>query len=176
MYGLDPFSAQKATSSADPAHAPSIFGALPYPEPPSSVTPPLSTLVTFRFTSLHPTVLDCKVAGPNNETCFRVVTAGQEYTLLKDRTGNDVALVAWQHPPTVEAQNVTARQPVGQWLQLSADRRCVLCCRFGHLTDRPVAGCSARTMVHGGVQYAWAPLGRFLHVGRISHGRSRSGG
>ena len=159
MYGINPFSAENATK--DPAHPPSIFGALPYPGSASAVP---HTLVTLRFTALSPTVLDCKVVGPSNETAYRVVTNGQAYTLLKDRAGRDLAAVAWATHPTVEGHGIE-RQPVGQWLQLSADRRCgfavppvgVVLIRF----------CRARTIVHGEVRYLWAPNDRFLHVCRL---------
>ncbi|KAH0826599.1 hypothetical protein J3R83DRAFT_4960 [Lanmaoa asiatica] len=148
MYGLDPFSAQNATNNVDPSHAPSIFGALPYPGSTSSViNPPLHTLVTLRFTSLNPTILNCAIVGPNNQTYYRIVTdaPGQAFTLLKAAAGHNIALVEWRSHPTVEAQGVTAKQPVGQWLRLSSDRR-------------------SRTMTHNGVQYSWAPVDRFLHL------------
>ncbi|KAG6377460.1 hypothetical protein JVT61DRAFT_15266 [Boletus reticuloceps] len=141
VYGTDPFSAQNATNN-DPNNAPSVFGALPYPGSASSVDPPLHTRVTFRFTSFHPTILDCSVFGPNNETYYRVVTAGQGLTLLKNAAGQNVALIEWQSHPTVEAQAV-AKQPVGQWLSLSPDRR-------------------VRGMIHSKVLYTWAPVDRFL--------------
>lgn len=121
MYGIDPFSAQNATNDGN---APSIFGALPYPGSASSVDPPLHTLVTFRFTSLTHTVLDCSVVGPNNETCYRVASdlSGRGYSLLKNAAGHDIAIVEWRSHPTVEAQAVGAKLHVGQWLPLSSDR------------------------------------------------------
>lgn len=167
MYGINPFSAQDATKDVDPSHTPSIFGALPYPGTASSVNPPLHTLVTFRFTSFNPTILNCKVVGPNNETCYHVVTGdGQGDTLLKDGPGHTIAHVAWQAHPTVEAQIVRA-QPVGQWLQLSSDRSCV---SFEPQRASPTdhLPCSARRMIHGGIHYAWAPHDRFLHVRPLS--------
>ena len=124
MYGTDPFSAQNATNDGS-TYAPSVFGALPYPGSVSSVGPPLQTLVTLRFTSLNPTVLDCKVLGPNNETCYRVASdlAGRGCSLLKNGAGHNVALVEWRSHPTIEAQAVGAKQTVGQWLRLASDRR-----------------------------------------------------
>ena len=125
MYGIDPFSAQNATK--DDSNAPSIFGALPYPgSSSSSVDPPLHTLVTFRFTSLNPTILDSSVVGPNNETYFRVATSGQGVTLVKNAAGQNIALIEWRSHPTVEAQAIGAKQHVAQWLHLSSDNRCVV--------------------------------------------------
>ncbi|KAF8548963.1 hypothetical protein OG21DRAFT_1448472 [Imleria badia] len=143
MYGIDPFSAQKATKDA--SNAPSIFGALPYPGSASSVDPPLHTLSTLRFTSLNPSILDCSVVGPNNETYYRIATgfSGQAISVIKNAGGHNIALVEWRSHPTLEAQAIGAKQHVAQWLPLSSDRR-------------------SRTMVYGGVHYAWAPFDRFL--------------
>jgi hypothetical protein len=124
MYGSNPFSAQDAWNAASgqttSAPAPSVFGALPYP----STSSPLPGAVTFNFTSLNPTILNCKVIGPRNETYFRVVTdAG--YTMLKDVRGSNIAVLGWQGHPTVEAPSLLTKQFVGQWLNLSTERRCV---------------------------------------------------
>ncbi|KAF9225856.1 hypothetical protein BS17DRAFT_750268 [Gyrodon lividus] len=155
MYGTDPFSAQDAwnagnrQSSGDiwgAGSAPSVFGALPYPTTFPNYAP-LDELITFRFTSFNPTILNCKVIGPNNETYFRVVTDAsmQGYTVLKNSQGSNIALVEWQTHPEVEVRGVAAKQPVGQWLRLSPDR-------------------SSRYMVCNRVGYSWAPSDRFLHL------------
>lgn len=163
VYGTDPFSAQNATNDSN--SSPSIFGALPYPGSASSVDPALNTLVTLRFTSLNPTILDCGVVGPNNETYYRVVTNGQGFTLLKNAAGQNTALIEWRSHPTVEAQTVGAKQPVGQWLQLSPDRRYVSTRVLSSGSySWPVFTDRYRTMIYGRVHYAWAPTGRFLHV------------
>lgn len=119
MYGSNPFSAQDASNSGS-GQPPSVFGALPYP----SASSPLSDAVTFSFTSLSPTILNCKVIGPRNETYFRVATDAS-YTMLKDARGSNIALLEWQNHPTVEAPHLLTKQFVGQWLRLSTDRRCV---------------------------------------------------
>ncbi|KIK96638.1 hypothetical protein PAXRUDRAFT_138044 [Paxillus rubicundulus Ve08.2h10] len=148
MYGTNPFSAEEAwnSGSGNTGGAPSVFGALPYP-PSSTNQVSLNELVTFRFTSFNPTILNCTVIGPNNETYFRVVTdvSMQGYTVLKNSQGSNIALVEWQTHPNVEARGVAAKQPVAQWLKLSSDR-------------------SSRYMVHNGVGYSWAPSDRFLHL------------
>ncbi|KAG1753590.1 uncharacterized protein EDB91DRAFT_1077330 [Suillus paluster] len=113
MYGSNPFAAQDA--SVPP---PSVFGALPYP----TVSSSLPGAVTFRFTSFSPTILDCKVIGPRDDTYFRVVTDAGGYTMLKDAQGSNIALLEWQDRPTVEARGLVTKQPMGQWLRLSTDR------------------------------------------------------
>ncbi|OJA21570.1 hypothetical protein AZE42_04124 [Rhizopogon vesiculosus] len=147
MYGSNPFSAQDAWNAANgqsslgsSAPPPSVFGALPYP----SASSPLPNSVTFNFTSLSPTILNCKVIGPRNETYFRVVTDGG-YTMLKDARGSNIALLEWQNHPTVEAPNLLTKQAVGRWLRLSTER-------------------SQRFMVHNGVSYIWSPYDRFLQL------------
>ncbi|KAF8842903.1 hypothetical protein BDN67DRAFT_1009367 [Paxillus ammoniavirescens] len=149
MYGTNPFSAEEAWnagSGRSTGGAPSVFGALPYPTA-SANQVSLNELVTFRFTSFNPTILNCTVIGPNNETYFRVVTDAsmQGYTVLKNSRGSNIALVEWQTHPNVEARGVAAKQPVAQWLQLASDR-------------------SSRYMMHNGVGYSWAPSDRFLHL------------
>ncbi|KAH7886918.1 hypothetical protein F5I97DRAFT_1936514 [Phlebopus sp. FC_14] len=151
MYGTNPFSAQESCNGQSGAQTwstttPSIFGALPYPSG-SNTHAPLNELVTFRFTSFNPTILNCKVIGPNNETYFRLVTdaSTQESTVLKNAQGSRIAQVDWQARPQVEARGIVARQHVGQWLKLSSQR-------------------SSRYMVCNGVSYSWAPSDRFLHL------------
>ncbi|KAG0697602.1 hypothetical protein DFH29DRAFT_1021692 [Suillus ampliporus] len=145
MYGSNPFanawnagSGQSTWENSGPA--PSVFGALPYSSVPSS----LPGAVTFKFTSFSPTILNCKVIGPRNETYFRVVTdAG--YTVLKDAQGSNIALLEWRDRPTVEARGLVTKQLVGQWLRLSTDM-------------------SHRFMVHNGIGYSWRPHDRFLQL------------
>jgi hypothetical protein len=133
MYGSNPFAGQDGWNAGNGQSAwnttvppPSIFGALPYP----SVSSALPGAITLNFTSLSPTILNCKVIGPRNETYFRVVTDG--HTVLKDAQGSNIALLEWRDHPTVEARGLLAKQPMGQWLRLSADRRCVELGFFGY--------------------------------------------
>ncbi|KAG1823426.1 uncharacterized protein BJ212DRAFT_1262867 [Suillus subaureus] len=147
MYGSNPFAAQDGWNAGNGQSTwntsvppPSIFGALPYPSVPSI----LPGAITLKFTSLSPTILNCKVIGPRNETYFRVVTDGG-HTVLKDAQGSNIALLEWRDRPTVEARSLVAKQPMGQWLRLSTDR-------------------SHRFMVHNGVGYSWRPHDRFLQL------------
>ena len=124
MYGSNPFAAQDAWNAASGqstgAPPPSVFGALPYPTASSQ----LPDAVTFTFTSFNPTILNCKVVGPRNETYFRVVTEGG-YTMLKNARGSNIALLGWQDHPTIEAPGLVTKQPVRHWLRLSAERKFV---------------------------------------------------
>lgn len=132
MYGTNPFDAQESwnagngQSSGTWGTTPSIFGALPYSAGSGNYVP-LNELITFKFTLFNPTILNCKVVGPHNETYFRVVTDAsmQGYSVLKNSQGSNIALVEWQTHPNVEARSIVAKQPVGQWLRLSSDRRFV---------------------------------------------------
>ncbi|KAG2069110.1 hypothetical protein BDR04DRAFT_716987 [Suillus decipiens] len=147
MYGSNPFAAQDGWNAGHGQSTwntsvppPSIFGALPYP----SVSTALPGAITLKFTSLSPTILNCKVIGPRNETYFHVVTDGG-HTVLKDAQGSNIALLEWRDRPTVEARGLVAKQSTGQWLRLSTDR-------------------SHRFMVHNGVAYSWSPYDRFLQL------------
>jgi len=82
-------------------------------------------LVTYRFTSLSPTILNCQVLGPQNETRFWVVTEGgvPSCTLLKNPMGAKVALINWQTaPPQIDLPGLVTRQVAAQWLCLTPDR------------------------------------------------------
>ncbi|KAG1776844.1 hypothetical protein EV702DRAFT_315406 [Suillus placidus] len=147
MYGSNPFVAQAGWNAGNSQSTwdtsvppPSIFGALPYP----CVSSALPGAITLKFTSLSPTILNCKVIGPRNETYFRVVT-DSGHTVLKDAQGSNIALLEWRDNPTVEARGLVAKQPMGQWLRLSMDR-------------------SHRFMAHNGVGYSWSPHDRFLQL------------
>ncbi|KAG2154237.1 uncharacterized protein EDB93DRAFT_1081755 [Suillus bovinus] len=147
MYGSNPFTAQDGWNAGNGQSTwntsvppPSVFGALPYP----SVSSALPGAVTLKFTSLSPTILNCKVIGPRNETYFRVVTDGS-HTVLKDAQNSNIALLEWRDHPTVEMRSMVAKQSMGYWLRLSTDR-------------------SHRYMVHNGVAYSWNPHGRFLQL------------
>ncbi|KAG1869986.1 hypothetical protein F4604DRAFT_1926767 [Suillus subluteus] len=146
MYGSNPFAAQDGWNAGNGQSTwdttvppPSIFGALPYP----SVSSVLPGAITFKFTSLSPTILNCKVIGPRNETYFRVVTDGG-HTMLKDAQSSNIALLEWRDRPTVEVRGLVAKQPMGFLINV----------KFG----------SHRFMVHNGVGYSWRPHDRFLQL------------
>ncbi|EGO03861.1 hypothetical protein SERLA73DRAFT_175544 [Serpula lacrymans var. lacrymans S7.3] len=123
---------------------PSIFGALPYPNAPS-LDIPIRDLITFRFSSFNPTILNCQVMGPRSQPVFYVITDSSlpGYTQLKDAAGANVALVEWQSHPLVEARGAVAKQPIRNWLRLSSDQR-------------------HRLMGAHGINYYWAPNDRFI--------------
>lgn len=104
--------------------APSVMGALPYPSAPSYPIAP-NNVISFTFTSLNPTILNCTVLGPQNRPYFLIVTDASMpgYTLLKDVETKNVALVEWQHSPLVEARGILQKQRITDWLKLSSDRR-----------------------------------------------------
>ncbi|KAH7923077.1 hypothetical protein BV22DRAFT_1016097 [Leucogyrophana mollusca] len=154
MYGVNPFAAQSSwnagnghssTGWGSNTQAPSIFGALPYPS--GTTQNALQELITFKFTSFNPTILNCKVVGPHNETYFRVVTDASMpgYTILKNSQGSSIALVEWQSHPHVEARGAVTKQPIKSWLKLSTQR-------------------SHRLMVFQGVSYSWTPNDRFIQL------------
>jgi hypothetical protein len=158
MYANHPYSSWHNAGNVQPQwgngseQPPSVFGALPSPTFPSK-----SNLVTFRFTSFNPTILNCDVVGPNSFPYFRVVTDSsmRGYTVLQ-REGKNIALVEWQDHPQVEIRDKMSKKAVSRLLSLSPDRRFAsmsfpfnlsLICR--HL--------SFRTMHINGQQYTWAP-------------------
>lgn len=118
------YSASNDSSSSGPA--PSIVGALPYPSSSSYPLPP-ADLITFTFTSLNPTILNCTVLGPHNRPYFQVVTDASMagYTLFKDAESKNIALVEWQNTPLLEARGLLQKQKISNWLRLASDRRCV---------------------------------------------------
>lgn len=96
-------------------------------------------LVTYRFTSLSPTILNCQVLDPHNETRFWVVTeAGvPSCTLLKNPMGAKVALINWQTaPPQIDLPGLVTRQPAAQWLCLTPDRGSVTDKHLFQLSDQ----------------------------------------
>lgn len=128
------------TGNPDSGPPPSIVGALPYPHPPSYPLPP-DELITFTFTSMNPTILNCTVLGPHNRPYFQIVTDASMpgYTLWKNAEKKNIALVEWQNTPLLEARGILAKQQITNWLRLAPDRRfvnfCVVpICRLDHIT------------------------------------------
>ncbi|TFK28150.1 hypothetical protein FA15DRAFT_89278 [Coprinopsis marcescibilis] len=100
---------------------PSIFGALPYPPSQSS----LPTVLTFHYVCFNPDVLNCMITGPTSIPYLEVATGAQNgvpVTVFRKSDGRVLASVEWTRSPTVEVSGRLAKQPVGQWLRLSADR------------------------------------------------------
>lgn len=115
-----------APPSAPP---PSVFGALPYPTPPSTSahTNTGLTLTAFYLTSLNPTVLNCAVVGPGGRVHYAVSTDGAlpGYTVMKNAARADrksVALIEWQTHPRVEVRGAVPKQETRDWLRISRDQ------------------------------------------------------
>ncbi|KAJ7126346.1 hypothetical protein C8R44DRAFT_874699 [Mycena epipterygia] len=135
---------------------PSVFGALPYPTPPT-------TLTAFYLTSLSPTVLNCAVVGPRARLHYSVSTdsAMPGYTVVKTADKKSIALVEWQAHPRVEIRGAVAKQETRDWLRISRNK-------------------TYRTMTIRGFEYTWAPDNQYINLcsagispqflGRISRG------
>ncbi|KAF7336197.1 hypothetical protein MVEN_02167300 [Mycena venus] len=148
---------------------PSVFGALPYPTPPSSASYP--SLSTFYLTSLNPSVLNCAVIGPGSSgprsTTSRLYYAVSTdssmpgYTVFKNAERKSIALIEWTKHPRVEIRGAVPKQETKGWLKISRDQ-------------------TYRTMTVRGLQYTWAPDNQYINLcssgptpqflGRISRG------
>ncbi|KAJ7790201.1 hypothetical protein B0H14DRAFT_3570830 [Mycena olivaceomarginata] len=141
---------------------PSVFGALPYPTPPSSRYAP--NLTTFYLTSLNPGVLNCAVLGPHARLHYTVSTDANMpgYTVFKNALDKkSIALVEWTKHPRVEVRGAVPKQETKEWLKISRDK-------------------TYRTMTVRGFQYTWAPENEYINLcssgpspqflGRISRG------
>ncbi|KZP26361.1 hypothetical protein FIBSPDRAFT_1005042 [Athelia psychrophila] len=121
----------------------SIIGALPYTN--SSYPLPPTDLVTFTFTSLNPTILNCTVLGPNNRVHFSVSTDASMagYTVFKGADSQKIALIEWQNTPLLEARGLLQKQQINNWLRLASDR-------------------SYRAVDIRGTCYTWAPQEHYI--------------
>ncbi|KAJ7454633.1 hypothetical protein B0H11DRAFT_1740370 [Mycena galericulata] len=103
---------------------PSIFGALPYPTQASS-----SMLLSFRFTSFNPTLLDSIVMGPRSQAYFRATTDAPTvgFTVVHNSANQPMIMIEWSEEPIVEVRGIIPKQYTSKWLALSPDKRCVCC-------------------------------------------------
>ncbi|KAG6844477.1 hypothetical protein H0H87_006613 [Tephrocybe sp. NHM501043] len=122
--------------------APSILGALPYPSVSYS-----SSLITYHITNFAPHILNSKVVGPDNRTCYTIRTDRDMpgYTAIKNTHDNAIALVEWKQSPVIEIRGLLPKQSVHNWLRLTSDR-------------------SARSMEIRGVKYIWAPHNQSINL------------
>ncbi|KAM6503319.1 hypothetical protein JOM56_000262 [Amanita muscaria] len=138
---FNPFSswadANKNNGSAPP---PSVFGALPYPQTASNELPLL-------FPSFNPSDLNCAAVGAHGQVYYNIVTDPHNpgYTVVKNASGKNMALIEWQSHPLVEIRGVFGKQPVKDWLKLSREH-------------------TSRNMEIRGIQYSWAPRGKALEL------------
>ncbi|KAJ7691007.1 hypothetical protein B0H17DRAFT_935402 [Mycena rosella] len=123
---------------------PSIFGALPYPTPVSSPTPASSPFITFRFTSLSPTILDSVVLGPQSRTHFHIITDAPMvgFTIICDSANQPTIIIEWVEHPIIEIRGILSKRRTSNWLVLSADN-------------------SYRTMTASGRTFAWGADGDY---------------
>ncbi|KAJ7021689.1 hypothetical protein C8F04DRAFT_1040546 [Mycena alexandri] len=144
---------------------PSVFGALPYPTPPSNFPQQNSNISTYYLTSLNPSVLNCAVIdhGPRQRLHYSVSTDNSMpgYTVFKNAERKSVALIEWTRHPRVEVRGAVPKQETKGWLKISRDQ-------------------TYRTMTVRGFQYTLAPDNQYINLcsfgstpqflGRISRG------
>ncbi|KAJ7485757.1 hypothetical protein FB451DRAFT_941127, partial [Mycena latifolia] len=143
---------------------PSVYGALPYPTPPSLRSSGAPPLTAFYLTALSPTVLNCTVVGPRARAHYAVSTDGSMpgYTVIKRaKDRKSIALIEWAAHPRVEVRDAVAKQETRHWLWISRDQ-------------------TYRTMTIRGCEYTWAPDNQYINLcasgptprflGRISRG------
>ncbi|KAJ7119942.1 hypothetical protein C8R43DRAFT_1077027 [Mycena crocata] len=174
--------ARHGHASASAVSPPSVFGALPYPNPPvasasGSHTRSNSSLTTFYLTSLNPSVLNCVVLGPApgpqnqhhphspaaSKLYYAITTDNTMpgYTVFKNAARKSIGLIEWQRHPRVEVRGAVPKQETRGWLKVSRDQ-------------------TYRTMTIRGFKYTWAPDGQYINLcssgpspqflGRISRG------
>ena len=78
------------------------------------------TKLTFESSHTHPKILNCSIIGPGRQTYLSAMSV-QYATIITKRNRDPVARIEWNAHPWVEIPNVVDRQPVSQWLPLSAD-------------------------------------------------------
>ncbi|KAJ7269544.1 hypothetical protein C8J57DRAFT_1066224 [Mycena rebaudengoi] len=141
---------------------PSVYGALPYPSPPST-TP---TFLTFIFSSADGTILNSWVVGPHSRKYFQVNTDSTTsgYSVIQNSRLESVALIEWRSSPVVEIQEILSRRKASQFLTLSPNQ-------------------TQRHMRARGRQFRWAPTDGYIELyntsisspqlfGRISQGQN----
>ncbi|KAJ7511481.1 hypothetical protein B0H11DRAFT_1845259 [Mycena galericulata] len=116
---------------------PSIFGALPFTTQASS-----PMLLSFRFTSFNPTILDSTVMGPKSQAYFRVTTDAPTvgFTVVHNSANQPMIMIEWSDEPIVEVRGIIPKEHTSTWLALSPDK-------------------SYRKMSARGKNFFWAPDG-----------------
>jgi hypothetical protein len=156
----NPHSINNGTWGSHSPPQPSLYGALPRSGPPFQ-----PMIITFLFTSLDPTILDCKFVGPDNRTYFVISTSPNigASTVIHDYRGKQVAAVEWDQQPIVQVHDVVRKQAASRWIKLAPDQRYVALC-----TDRSTRTLvSYRTMEVKGKWYAWMPSKDGISVSSI---------
>ncbi|CAA7266887.1 unnamed protein product [Cyclocybe aegerita] len=131
MYGNNPYAqggwfnpenphSINAPSWSVPAiRQPSILGALP------RIAGGENSQLTFRLAPIHPDIFNCSLIGPSGHT---ILTVSSEFTEMGAYThfrkdGAILATIDWCQKPTVVIHGIVNKQPISQWLSLSADRK-----------------------------------------------------
>ncbi|TFK35936.1 hypothetical protein BDQ12DRAFT_668107 [Crucibulum laeve] len=146
-YAQGGWQVSQSNNNSDPPQdhylPPSVQGALPSLPSSSSPTHGQPNFVTFYFTSFNPDITNCVVIGPARKyTDILTATNPEstiECTLFQDSDGRISSMIEWigRHP-YVEVKDAVSREPVRDFIRLSADQ-------------------SYRTMIVKGKQYAWVP-------------------
>ncbi|TEB25216.1 hypothetical protein FA13DRAFT_1765892 [Coprinellus micaceus] len=115
----------------------------------------LPTVLTFHYVLPKPNVLNCTITGPTSIPYLDVTSDGAR-TIFRRPDGQGIACIEWSSNPTVEIISTVMKQPVGQWIRLSADRahrsitingkefiwvfrdNCYCLFKFGELTKGPL--------------------------------------
>ncbi|KAG7442342.1 uncharacterized protein BT62DRAFT_1010618 [Guyanagaster necrorhizus] len=122
-----------AWSPANPPQA-SIYGALPFPPPPTQ-----QSAYSFTFSYRH-SILNSTITGPNDRPYFRVVndSPSQGKTVIQNHEGHNFTIIEWKSHPVVEIRELLDKQTVASWLPLSSDK-------------------TQRAMFARGKWYSWVP-------------------
>ncbi|KAJ7586380.1 hypothetical protein C8J56DRAFT_1084776 [Mycena floridula] len=157
MYGTNPFaqagwanpyngssstnSQQVWIPNGNPPEPSSVYGALPFAPSPAPIL-----LLSFRFTSLSPSITNCTVVGPQSQPYFRVVTDASSkkgFTFFENAQGKIVGSITWRPYISVEVGDAVPKQKAKHWLSLSPDG-------------------TFRTMECRGKKYTWVPQDQAL--------------
>ncbi|KAF8998294.1 hypothetical protein BDQ17DRAFT_1428574 [Cyathus striatus] len=100
-----------------PSIPPSIFGALPSPNPTSN-----SEFLTFYFASFNPTILNSVVVGPSRSYIDIITSSSSlETTSLRNCEGRTLAKIEWYEHPVVNVPGAVPRQLSSRFLEISPD-------------------------------------------------------
>ncbi|KAJ7036176.1 hypothetical protein C8F04DRAFT_1233308 [Mycena alexandri] len=137
-------------SSASIPPQPSLFGLLP--SAPSRTPEP--NLLSFKFTSFNPNILNSAITGPRSRGYFRITTDTPTvgFTVFFDATGNPIAIIEWLDQPVVEIRGILSKRRTSDWLALAQNG-------------------SHRKMEALGKHFVWAPGGDYIFLYAAGVGR-----
>ncbi|KAF8646149.1 hypothetical protein AX16_007381 [Volvariella volvacea WC 439] len=144
MFANNPYAQAGWTNAANPnaiqdptwntmVGVPPTFGALP------NIGPNNTSILTLYFTQFNPNILNSTVIGPNNEPCYKVISAhGRTAIQRLKNDGRVVSTIEWNQPPMIEVDGIATCQEARKFLAASPDGR-------------------SRLLQARGKQYAWTP-------------------